>query len=198
LIKATGSGEHDDGGLAPANSASVITVPTANRKESVQYKNHQEKDLEMEGDDLVDALIAHPEIELKSLKEGMDHELEHTDNREIALKIAVDHLCEHADYYQRLKEMFPKDHSEYSLKIDDDNDKKEEPDDDEDDLGFSEDEKSLTVQAFKAGIHTDASGKTQTWTESDLDDIADKANKQIPTKPIPVCLGHPDDNSPAY
>ena len=151
----------------------------------------------MDTDELVDTLIAHPEISLKQLQEGMQHELEHTDNKAIALKIAVDHLLEHNDYYQRLAAVFPKDHAEYKMPMKDPDEDPEDLEDDED-LGFSEDGKSLVVEAFKAGTHTDAGGSTQEWTDADLDDIASKAMAQIATKPIPVCIGHPSDNSPAY
>jgi hypothetical protein len=222
VIPATSS-NHDEGatGSTPAG-ASAITVPVALKSTSVQYKYNEEndmdpdeEDLEMDSDELVEILIDHPEISLTALKEGMEHELEHTGDKEIALKIALDHLQEYPDYYQRLAAVFPKDHSEshssemgtkeknhveYKTKIDEEPDPEDpdEEDEDEDELGFSEDGKTLLVEAFKSGTHTDAGGNTQTWTPEDLDDIASKATSQIPVKPIPVCLGHPSDNSPAY
>jgi hypothetical protein len=214
VVAATGKSDHDEAGGSSANpagastgpspaGASAITVPTALRTTSVQYKNHQEKakDLEMDSDELVDALIEHPEIPLSALKEGCEHELEHTDNKAIALKIAMDHLMEHADYYQRLAAVFPKDHAEakdhaeYAMPL---KDKEDDDDDEDEELGFSEDGKSLTVEAFASGTHTDAGGNTQEWSEADLDDIASKATAQIPKKPIPICIGHPNDNSPAF
>jgi hypothetical protein len=38
------------------------------------------------------------------LEEGANHELEHTSNILVAMKIAQDHLYEHLDYYKRLKQ----------------------------------------------------------------------------------------------
>jgi len=70
-----------------------------------------------------------------------------------------------------------------------------EQDIDDDDI---EDEDDLEVEGFCAGTHTDANGKTDTWTEDDVKKIADKYNQISATAPAPVCLGHPVDNSPAY
>lgn len=39
------------------------------------------------------------------LKWGVDVEMEHTDDRNIAMEIALDHLMEDPLYYKRLKEM---------------------------------------------------------------------------------------------
>lgn len=36
------------------------------------------------------------------LKKGMKHELEHTNDPEVALEIAMDHLAEDPDYYKKL------------------------------------------------------------------------------------------------
>lgn len=36
------------------------------------------------------------------LKKGMKHELEHTNDPEIALEIAMDHLAEDPNYYKKL------------------------------------------------------------------------------------------------
>jgi len=44
----------------------------------------------------------HNPVELKS---GMEIEKEHTDNPEIAKKIAIDHLNEDKDYYKKLIKM---------------------------------------------------------------------------------------------
>ena len=41
----------------------------------------------------------------KELAMGVEVELEHTDDREVAKKIAKDHLSELPDYYTRLKKM---------------------------------------------------------------------------------------------
>lgn len=40
---------------------------------------------------------------LDKLVEGMNHELEHTDDPSTALEIAMDHLAEDSDYYEKLK-----------------------------------------------------------------------------------------------
>lgn len=39
------------------------------------------------------------------VREGTDHEIEHTDNYRLAAAIATDHIYEHLDYYQRLKQV---------------------------------------------------------------------------------------------
>jgi len=41
----------------------------------------------------------------EQLKAGTDIELEHTDDRELAQKIAMDHLDEHPDYYIKIKKL---------------------------------------------------------------------------------------------
>ena len=41
----------------------------------------------------------------KELKIGVEVEMEHTDDEEIALEIAKDHLCEDKYYYSKLKNM---------------------------------------------------------------------------------------------
>lgn len=49
---------------------------------------------------------------------------------------------------------------------------------------------------FRTGKHTDNSGKTQEWTEQDLDNIVLKYN---PGKhEAPIVIGHPKDNAPAF
>tara|TARA_R110000824_G_scaffold54028_2_gene149074 strand:- start:33166 stop:40146 length:6981 start_codon:yes stop_codon:yes gene_type:complete len=39
------------------------------------------------------------------LAEGIEHEMEHTDDRSLAREIAMDHLAEHAHYYTRLQKL---------------------------------------------------------------------------------------------
>jgi hypothetical protein len=41
----------------------------------------------------------------KDLKEGADHEMEHTDDRELAKEIAKDHLVEDPKYYEKVKQI---------------------------------------------------------------------------------------------
>ena len=40
------------------------------------------------------------------LQMGAKHELEHTQDKDVAKQIAKEHLIEHPDYYSRLKKMF--------------------------------------------------------------------------------------------
>ncbi|MBI5056995.1 MAG: hypothetical protein HZB61_10315 [Nitrospirae bacterium] len=51
------------------------------------------------------------------------------------------------------------------------------------------------IPIFKTGTHTDSQGDTQTWTEADLDRIAqyNPADHEAP-----VVIGHPKDNAPAW
>ena len=49
---------------------------------------------------------------------------------------------------------------------------------------------------FKTGEHTDSSGNTRVWTISDLDKICYQFNNVHST--VPICVGHPKTNSPAY
>lgn len=52
------------------------------------------------------------------------------------------------------------------------------------------------MELFRAGTHTDSSGKTQTWTEQNLDTIVAKYDPS--THEAPAVIGHPKDNAPAY
>lgn len=52
------------------------------------------------------------------------------------------------------------------------------------------------IEVFRAGKHTDASGKERTWTESDLEAIA--AGYDPARHEAPLVVGHPKDNSPAF
>lgn len=52
------------------------------------------------------------------------------------------------------------------------------------------------IELFRAGTHTDSSGKTQNWSEQDLDTIVSKYDPS--THEAPVVIGHPKDNAPAY
>lgn len=62
---------------------------------------------------------------------------------------------------------------------------------------------TIEIEAFKAGKHTDSSGNSKTWTDSDIQAIADTYNATVSeTNPdrreAPVVVGHPKDNSPAF
>ena len=65
-------------------------------------------------------------------------------------------------------------------------------------LGLSDDEKTLTCEVFKEGTHVDSSGAKATWSDKDISEIVAKGNGQLKTKPIPITLGHPQHDSPAY
>ena len=51
-------------------------------------------------------------------------------------------------------------------------------------------------QIFSAGKHTDSKGNTKEWTTEDLDKIVYQFENVH--KNAPVCVGHPQTNSPAY
>lgn len=52
------------------------------------------------------------------------------------------------------------------------------------------------IELFKVGEHTDSSGISRSWSESDLDTIVSKYDPS--THEAPVVVGHPKDNAPAY
>jgi len=52
------------------------------------------------------------------------------------------------------------------------------------------------IPVFKTGTHTDSQGRTQTWTEKDLDLIVNKYKPSY--HEAPVVIGHPQNNSPAW
>ena len=53
------------------------------------------------------------------------------------------------------------------------------------------------IPVFRAGRHTDSAGNTQNWPVEQLDKIAANfAEREAET--VPVVIGHPKDNSPAY
>lgn len=54
----------------------------------------------------------------------------------------------------------------------------------------------MVIEVFKAGTHTDASGKTRNWSESDLDQIASSYDPKY--HEAPVVIGHPKNNAPAF
>jgi len=49
--------------------------------------------------------VTSDKVDPKELKMGIDVEKEHTDNPELARRIALDHLAEIPDYYTRLDKM---------------------------------------------------------------------------------------------
>lgn len=52
------------------------------------------------------------------------------------------------------------------------------------------------IEIFRAGTHTDMSGKTVTWTVADIDAIVEKYDPQL--HEAPIVIGHPKTNAPAY
>lgn len=68
---------------------------------------------------------------------------------------------------------------------------------------YQDDDEEMWVEAFAAGRHTDAEGKTKDWSDDDIKEIAEKYNAQAATdnpqrRIAPVVIGHPQDDSPAY
>lgn len=53
------------------------------------------------------------------------------------------------------------------------------------------------IEVFRTGTHTSSEGHTRTWTEDDLERIANTYNSQT-SHEAPIVLGHPRDNAPAY
>jgi hypothetical protein len=49
--------------------------------------------------------ISDDKFSAEALAKGIKHEMEHTENEEIAKEIAKDHLTESADYYDKLEAM---------------------------------------------------------------------------------------------
>ena len=52
------------------------------------------------------------------------------------------------------------------------------------------------IEVFKTGTHTDSSGNERTWSQSDLDKIV--ASYSAQNEMVPVVLGHPKTDDPAY
>lgn len=54
----------------------------------------------------------------------------------------------------------------------------------------------MLCHIFSSGKHTDSKGNTKEWTNDDLDKICYQFKNVHST--VPVCIGHPQTNSPAY
>lgn len=52
------------------------------------------------------------------------------------------------------------------------------------------------IQLFRVGNHTDSKGRQKTWTNDDLDKIANKYNAS--EHEAPVTIGHPTSSAPAW
>jgi hypothetical protein len=51
------------------------------------------------------------------------------------------------------------------------------------------------IEIFRAGKHTDSQGRTQSWTEDDLDQMI---TNHTDSTAAPAVIGHPETNDPAY
>ncbi len=51
-------------------------------------------------------------------------------------------------------------------------------------------------EIFRTGKHTDSKGNSREWTEADLQQICN--NFESKNSDVPICVGHPKTNSPAY
>lgn len=51
-------------------------------------------------------------------------------------------------------------------------------------------------EIFRTGKHTDSKGNTREWAAEDLDKIC--TNFETKNPDVPICVGHPKTNSPAY
>ncbi len=59
----------------------------------------------------------------------------------------------------------------------------------------------MWIEVFRTGTFTDSKGRTQTFTESDLDRIARQYNERVESDSsfeAPLVKGHPQTDSPAY
>lgn len=54
----------------------------------------------------------------------------------------------------------------------------------------------MLCHIFSSGKHTDSKGNTKEWTNEDLDKICYQFKNVHST--VPICVGHPQTNSPAY
>ncbi len=59
--------------------------------------------------------------------------------------------------------------------------------------------KTRWIEIFRSGTHAPSSGGTATFSESDLQELADSFNESASAgHRVPLVLGHPKDNSPAW
>lgn len=64
-----------------------------------------------------------------------------------------------------------------------------------------ESNKSIDIEVFRTGTITDSEGRTETWTNDDLEKICNTYNEAIqedPGKKAPLCKGHPETDDPSY
>jgi hypothetical protein len=54
----------------------------------------------------------------------------------------------------------------------------------------------MEMEIFASGRHTDSAGRARSWTERDLDEIAQEYDPLV--HEAPAVLGHPEHDSPAY
>ena len=77
--------------------------------------------------------ITEKDVDAEQLEMGINVEMEHTVNKDIAKKICLDHLSEIKDYYTRLKKMEDKAKKEGEENAEDSEEEKEEAGDKEED-----------------------------------------------------------------
>lgn len=168
-----------------AGGAAALTVPVATAKPTIQY-------METPAMDKILKTVKEKGISADEFLKGMSHELEHTDNPLEQAKIALDHLLEHPNYYTKLESI----DFAGAMKVSELAwDMKRE------DVEEDVDSEELDLECFTSGTHTDSAGNTGTWTEKDLENMANSYNdKQATMQPAPVVLGHPavDGSSPSY
>jgi hypothetical protein len=102
LHKLTAEGAQDGLATAPAESISTKFVAKGGGESPDLYGGEYEQ--------FAGAIGRHwrspmDRYDPRELAKGVKHELEHTDDRRIALEIAKDHLAELPDYYTRLEAM---------------------------------------------------------------------------------------------
>jgi hypothetical protein len=76
--------------------------------------------------------LTEKDVDAEQLEMGINVEMEHTVNKDIAKKIALDHLAKIKDYYTRLKKMEDKAKKEGEKEAEDSEEEKEEEGDEKD------------------------------------------------------------------
>ena len=84
--------------------------------------------------------VTEKDVDAEQLDMGINTEMEHTVNKDIAKKIALDHLAEIKDYYTRLKKMEDKAKKDGEKDAEDSKEEKEEEGDEKEDKDEEKDE----------------------------------------------------------
>jgi hypothetical protein len=85
--------------------------------------------------------VTEKDVDAEQLEMGINTEMEHTVNKDIAKKIALDHLAEIKDYYTRLKKMEDKAKKDGEKDAEDSKEEKEEEGDEKDEKEDKDEEK---------------------------------------------------------